>query len=240
MMGRLGVADDEPIENGLITRSLESAQKKIEGFNFDARKHVLEYDDVLNLQRKTVYERRRKILMGNREDVESELQTLIAGDEKLVALVDEKKKGFADDEFYKVVRRMFLQTIDMFWVEHLEVMEYTRGSVNLRAYGQRDPLVEYKKEGLRLFKEMQEAINAQIISLLGSLQTGAFSKEEAELREIQKQAKEIGGSDSAGVGMAFSAAKPVIKNAEGNKIGRNDPCYCGSGKKYKNCHGKGK
>ncbi|MDD5356551.1 MAG: preprotein translocase subunit SecA [Candidatus Pacebacteria bacterium] len=240
MMGRLGVKEDEPIENSLITRSLESAQKKIEGFNFDARKHVLEYDDVLNLQRKTVYERRRKILMGKREDIEAELATLIAGDEKLIALVEEKKKSFAEDEFYTVVRRMFLQTIDMFWVEHLEVMEYTRGSVNLRAYGQRDPLVEYKKEGLRLFKEMQEAINAQIISLLGSLQTGAFSKEEAELRAIQKQAKELGGSDSAGVGTAFTSAKPVIKNAEGKKIGRNDPCYCGSGKKYKNCHGKGK
>ncbi len=240
MMGRLGVADDEPIENSLITRSLESAQKKIEGFNFDARKHVLEYDDVLNLQRKTVYERRRRILIGDQNDVEAELTKLIAGDEKLTALVEEKRKSFSEDEFYKVVRRMFLQTIDMFWVEHLEVMEYTRGSVNLRAYGQRDPLVEYKKEGLRLFKEMQEAINAQIISLLGSLQTGAFSKEEAELRKIQQQAKEIGGSDSAGEGAAFTSAKPVIKNAEGEKIGRNDPCYCGSGKKYKQCHGKGK
>ena len=234
MMGRLNLPEDQAIENGLLTRSLESAQQKIEGFHSDARKHTLEYDDVLNYQRKIVYERRRKILTGNTEDIISALAEVISGNEEVQKIVDQKEKEIGKAEFYTAIKRLLLQTIDMFWVEHLEVMEYTRGSVNLRAYGQRDPLVEYKREGLRLFKEMQEAINAQVISLLPNIFSTALLEQEKALREVQAKAKLVSGSGEQN-------AAPIVqapKNESGEKVGRNDPCYCGSGKKFKNCHGK--
>ncbi len=229
MMTRLNVPEDEAIENGLITRQLEAAQKKIEGFNFDARKHVLEYDDILNLQRKTVYDRRRKILLGGKPEIDAELELLAAGNEATEKTIADKKAQLGDQEFYGVAKRLFLQTIDMLWVEHLEVMEYTRGSVTLRAYGQRDPLVEYKKEGLRLFREMQEAVNAQILSLLPHIGGGSFAAEEAQLKETQKQAQELGGSDKSSAAHAGAA----LPSAE--TVGRNDACPCGSGKKWKKC-----
>jgi preprotein translocase subunit SecA len=121
-----------------------------------------------------------------------------------------------------------LQAIDMFWVEHLEVMDYTRSSVNLRAYGQRDPLVEYKKEGLRLFREMQAAINNQIINLLPHVGGGIITPEAVVLKEVHEQAQTIGDGDG-------SKASPEAPKKPG--VGRNDTCPCGSGKKYKKCHG---
>jgi len=160
-MGRFGIPEDQPIENRLITRSLETAQTKIEGFNFDARKQVLEYDDVLNFQRKIVYERRRKVLLEDREAIDEYLAEIISLDEKVGQVVDDKKLALGETDFYKALRILILQATDMLWVEHLEVMDYLRGSVNLRAYGQRDPLVEYKKEGLRLFKEIYNVTESQ-------------------------------------------------------------------------------
>jgi preprotein translocase subunit SecA len=229
MMNRFGIPEDEPIENSLITRALENAQTKIEGFNFDARKNVLEYDDVLNFQRKTVYERRRKILTGGIEAVKEKLSE-IAVDENSQKIIAEKIIALGEEEFYRIARIIMLQAIDMFWVDHLEMMDYLRGSVNLRAYGQRDPLVEYKREGLGLFKEMQLAINAQVLSLLPHIGAGAFVAEEEKMKETQKNMKAAGAegkSDNAQI----SAKKK-------DEVGRNDPCPCGSGKKYKKCCGK--
>lgn len=228
MMGRLGVAEDEPIENSIITRSLETAQTKIEGFHFDSRKSVLEYDDVLNIQRKAVYARRRKLLVGDFSEIKDEVVDLVEGHLELEEKIEEKSKLVGENEFYDSCRRLFLQTIDMFWVEHLEMMDYMRGSVNLRAYGQRDPLVEYKKEGLRLFKDMQEGINREIREMLPNIGAHAFLKEEAELKETQKKMQLI---SDAGEGEK-EKAKPVVAE---NIPGRNDPCPCGSGKKYKYC-----
>ncbi len=232
MMQRFSIPEDEPIENSLITKSLESAQTKIEGFNFDARKHVLEYDDVLNFQRKTVYERRRKVLVGGIEAVKEKLAE-IASDENSAKIIAEKISTLGEEEFYRIARIIMLQAIDMFWVDHLEMMDYLRGSVNLRAYGQRDPLVEYKKEGLRLFKDMQEAINAQVLELLPHIGAGAFQQEEQKLKETEKSMKIAGG----GEGKSDNAS--VVKKSE---VGRNDSCPCGAinpetGKvyKYKNC-----
>jgi preprotein translocase subunit SecA len=228
MMNRLGMPEDEPIENSLITKSLESAQTKIEGFNFDARKHVLEYDDVLNFQRKTIYERRRKILTGTQDEVKEKIAEL-AYDEESQKMIEEKVKAFGEAEFYRIARILMLQAIDMFWVDHLEMMDYLRGSVNLRAYGQRDPLVEYKKEGLRLFKDMQESVNAEILRLLPHVGAGAFAQEEEKLKETQKGMK-LAGAEGKTDGNASSKKK--------DEVGRNDPCPCGSGKKYKKCCGK--
>ena len=234
LMGRLGIAEDVPIENRIITRSLETAQTKIEGFNFDSRKHVLEYDDVLNIQRKTVYSRRRKILTGALDDIEEELMLIVGDDEKLFKVIEEKEKLLGEEEFWKAVKRLFLQAIDMFWVDHLEMMDYLRSSVRLRAYGQRDPLVEYKREGLGLFKEMQEATNAQILEMLPNIGAGAFKNEEQRAREVQKQMKLI--TDEANQGRTLNQQKgPTLATPSGEKIGRNDACPCGSGKKYKKC-----
>lgn len=204
MMGRFGIPEDEPIENSLITKSLESAQSKIEGFNFDARKHVLEFDDVLNHQRHTVYERRRKVLVGKAADVDEFLLSISEEDEAVQNTVREKKELLGEEEFYKVVRRLILQTTDLFWVEHLEQMDYLRGSVNLRAYGQRDPLIEYRKEGLRLYKEMEEASADQILRLLSDAAAAAFVEKKgavalSERREGAATATE-GGSTPASIG----------------------------------------
>ncbi|HEY4488196.1 MAG TPA: preprotein translocase subunit SecA, partial [Candidatus Paceibacterota bacterium] len=155
VMGTFKIPEDEPIQNSMITRSLEKAQTRIEEINFDARKHVLAYDDVLNLQRQSIYGRRRTMLTGTNSDIDSELDALTLGEEAVQKVIETKKKEWGDD-FYREVRRLLLQGIDYLWVEHLEQMEYLRSSVNLRAYGQRDPLVEYKKEGLRLFNQMEE------------------------------------------------------------------------------------
>ncbi len=240
MMGRFGIAEDEPIENYLITRSLESAQTKIEGFNFDSRNHVLEYDDVLNFQRKTVYERRRKILLGDIGIIRAKLEE-VASDETYKSIVREKISSIGEEEFYRIIRIIMLQSIDMFWVDHLEMMDYLRSSVNLRAYGQRDPLVEYKKEGLKLFREMQEAINGQILNLLSHIGAGAFQAEEEKLKETQKNMK-LAGAEGVSDNKNPSQIKRQFDGA--GKVGRNDPCPCGAKKadgtpvKYKHCHGK--
>jgi len=260
LMNRLGMPEDQPIQNRMVSSALESAQTKIEGFNFDSRKHVLQYDDVLNTQRKAVYERRRVLLTGTPDTIEEKLNEVIDGaqegtslegafgaregarleyeptrtlKEKVSAgapdgirtIVDKKITEFGRERFLQVVRQLMLQVIDMFWVEHLELMDYTRSSVNLRAYGQRDPLVEYKKEGLRLFKEMQDAINNKILELLPHVAGGVITPAAPKLKEVRSDAESItAGSNTRGV---LVQKKP--------EVGRNDPCPCGSGKKYKNC-----
>ncbi|MFO0718742.1 MAG: preprotein translocase subunit SecA [Candidatus Paceibacterota bacterium] len=235
LMGRFGIPEDEPIQNRLITRSLETAQTKIEGFNFDARKHVLEFDNVLNYQRKIVYERRRKILFSTKEDLVEYMTSLTEGlseDEK-TKILEKIKLINSDDAFALTVRRLILQAIDMFWIEHLEIMDYMRSSVNLRAYGQRDPLVEYKREGLRLFKEMEDATQNEILKLFPNIESNLYFKEQENLKEVHKQASIIGSGDGGN-----RAVVGAVRNEQGEKVGRNDPCPCGSGKKYKQCHGK--
>lgn len=168
VMGTFKIPEDEPIYNSMITRSLEKAQSRIEELNFDARKHVLAYDDVLNIQRQSVYGRRRELLTGSDEAVDAELALAVAGDESKLAAIAERK-SMSGNAYYPNIRRMLLQGIDFLWVEHLEAMEYLRSSVNLRAYGQRDPLVEYKKEGLKLYQAMEESYRAQVEGVVANL-----------------------------------------------------------------------
>jgi preprotein translocase subunit SecA len=197
MMGRFGIPEDEPIQNGIINRSLETAQNRIEGFNFDARKHVLEYDDVMNLHRKTVYTRRSKMLLGSDTDVLAELDSILdPNDADFLSKIEEKKKTMGSDVFVKHVRALFLQTIDMLWVEHLEAMDYLRGSVNLRAYGQRDPLVEYKKESTLLFKNLIVSINAHVISVIPSLGATVDVHEAKARAEMEDAARIISSTGS--------------------------------------------
>ena len=234
LMGRFGMAEDQPIENSLITRSLETAQTKIEGFNFDSRKHVLEYDDVLNYQRKMIYAKRRDILLGDNEMVRTKLDEIIAEDPDMTKVVEEKILLMGVEEFYRIAKILLLQSIDMFWVDHLEIMDYTRSSVNLRAYGQRDPLVEYKKEGLRLFREMNEAVDDQVLKILPNIGAGAYSRQEQELKDTQKHMVMAGGGTSDKDG---NKENVIVLGKKEDKVGRNDLCPCGSGKKYKKCHG---
>ena len=245
VMGRFGIPEDEPVENRIITRSLETAQTKIEGFNFDSRKHILEYDDVLNHQRGLVYERRRKILTGGPGAVDEYLVLLSdsplskgaaessrSGDVTNFIKVIESKKQQLGSDFSPAIQRLILQTIDLFWVEHLEVMDYLRGSVNLRAYGQRDPLVEYKKEGLRMFKEMEENIITQVMNVLPHVGGAILAPEQIKLQEVHEQAQLIGSGDEESDSKHQGNVHRVSNEP---KVGRNDPCYCGSGRKYKQC-----
>lgn len=155
MMGRLGIAEDEPIQSRMVSRALESAQEKIEGVNFDSRKHVLGFDDVLNVQRSTIYARRRNVLMGNAEGVleyTAEHVLVARGDQ---SIIDTKRAELGDAVFTGMTQRLLLQAYDMFWIEHLETMEHLRNSVNLRSYGGRDPFIEFRREGLKLFRALE-------------------------------------------------------------------------------------
>lgn len=215
MMGRLGIPEDEPIQNKIITRSLESAQTKIEGFNFDARKHVLEFDNVLNTQRTSMYNRRRTILTGSNADLQAEITRIVGDNTQLQTAINERREALGDEDFYASVRRLMLQTIDTFWVDHLEEMGYLRSSVNLRAYGQRDPLIEYKKEGLHLYEAMKEGIDEQIAKMLPQVGSGALAAAEAQMKETVKKAKLISGKTDT------SETKQQPQRTE-EKIGRND------------------
>jgi preprotein translocase subunit SecA len=224
MMGKLGVEEDQPIQNSIISRTLENAQAKIEGFHFDSRKHTLEYDDLMNHQRNVVYARRRTMLSGTEEEILNFLSTLYPTYPDLEQVIAQKRSEFGDTAFFETVRRIALYTTDNLWVEHLETMEYTRSSVNLRAYGQRDPLIEYKKEGLRLFRDMEVVFKEQVYSLVKTIHL----TDNNVAPEVQENKQIILSSDEN--------SGPVQASA-GDKIGRNDPCPCGSGKKYKKCHG---
>jgi preprotein translocase subunit SecA len=185
VMGTFGIPEDEPIHNGMITRSLEKAQTRIEELNFDARKHVLAYDDVLNIQRQSIYARRRALLTGESDQIDAVLSELSEGDESFRSAIVSKKNDLGAS-FYPTVRRLLLQGIDYLWVEHLEAMEYLRSSVNLRAYGQRDPLVEYKKEGLHLFQQMEETYKEQVFQTLKNM--GAAPAVSAPMRSVAQSA----------------------------------------------------
>lgn len=219
MMGRFGIPEDQPIENGVITRSLESAQKKIEGFHFDSRKHVLAYDNVLNQQRVIIYEKRRKLLLGSITDVQELAQELIAFIPEVEEQIALRIKEYGEEAWYEVMRKLMLQVNDVLWVEHLEVMQHTRSSVGLRAYGQQDPLIEYRKEGLRLFREMQEASFHRVAELVPTVRTEAVEREEEALKKAQARIALGGGSSEVARVAEEIAHTPIVS---GTKIGRNE------------------
>ncbi|MDD6133574.1 MAG: preprotein translocase subunit SecA [Selenomonadaceae bacterium] len=317
MMDKLGMEEDEPIEHKLITNSIEHAQKKVEARNFDIRKHVLEYDDVMNQQREVMYGERRKILTGDnlRENImgmvkhiikdemnqyaneqlypeEWQLDGLIEDAEKIYAPAGRLKKEelsamsrddlkeelekvaeegyhqrellFGEENMRELEKVVMLRVVDNKWMEHLDHMDMLREGINLRAYGQRNPLVEYKIEALDMFEEMEAAIQDQIASMMYHVsiitpdqQQAMEAQQEGEapaVNETQKQKLEktieqqrsqlsdhlqnAQASHGDEVSAAGAKKKPVTN--DGQKVGRNDPCPCGSGKKYKNCCGRNK
>ncbi len=184
IVGALGLKEDEAIQNRTISKQLENAQAKVEGFHFDGRKSILDYDNVLSYQRDTVYERRQKILFGDEEYIQGLHDAVFEVDNELRTKILEKKEQMTDEQFQGLFKRIALYVNDSLWMEHLQVMDYTRQSVNLRAYGQREPLVEYKKEGLRLFQEMGFMFNHKVAEMLAHVDvqvvTGAAQKESTE------------------------------------------------------------
>ena len=210
LMGFLKLPEDEAIETKLISGVIESAQSKIEGMNFDMRKHLLDYDDVLNRHREVIYKKRREML--EIENFRAKIENWLKDADEKKAF-DEKVKELGEN-FDSVAKLISLRTLDTLWVEHLEAMEHLRDSVRLRAYGQQDPLVEYKNEGHKMFQNLLKMIESSIVQ---TLFRASLTKE------------------------PMPAPQPVTTNltklSQPSKVGRNDPCPCGSGKKFKQCHG---
>jgi preprotein translocase subunit SecA len=225
VMGTFKIPEDEPLESRLITRSLETAQKRIEGFNFDARKQVLAYDDVLNTQRLSVYARRRTALLGTAEEVEAIAKEAVASAalnegapaDELLKAFDAKKEEVGSEAFAALLRRVILQVTDAFWLEQLETMEYLRRSVSLRAYGQRDPLIEYRREGLILFKNMEAGIDRAIAEAIPRIMPADDARIRAEEERVRRAMIAASGLGDDGTP---AASEPVVNR--GAQHGRND------------------
>ncbi len=214
VMGTFKIPEDEPIESRLITKSLETAQKRIEGFNFDSRKQVLAYDNVLNTQRLSVYAERRTALLGTDEEMEAYLRELVGHAEGMLPVYEAKLEKLGKETFLPLMRRLVLQVTDAFWLEHLESMDYLRRSVSLRAYGQRDPLIEYRREGLGRYNEMREATRNALVEALPRIEPA----DEERIREEEERTRQALMTASM-AGTESVANEPIKK---GDDYGRND------------------
>jgi preprotein translocase subunit SecA len=220
LMGTFGIPADQPIEMKLISRQLESAQTRIEGFHFDARKQVLAYDDVLNQQRIAIYNRRRRLLAQDLDEVTQVVSEITQANVEAGAQITSKQAEYGEATTTALLARLALQTIDTLWVDHLELMSHVRSSVNLRAYGQRDPLIEYRKEGTHLFLELQENILKRITEVLPQLQPAIIEREEiAHQKQAEAALKASEAAARAQAGIAPMKAEPRVAAAT---PGRND------------------
>jgi len=198
LMAKLKIPEDTPIQHRMISRNLEKAQEKIEGFNFDARKHVLSYDDVLAKHRKVIYNRRGKILMRDSEYINQLWNTeVVARAGESLGVITEKRSELEDEMFTELFARISLQSLDRLWMEHLEIMDQARRGVGLRAYGQREPLVEYAKEALRLYRELEGVFYADVVKFFANVDTESIGQTiaseddaEVELTDEEKLAEE--------------------------------------------------
>lgn len=221
MMGSFGIPEDQPIENSLITNALERAQRKIEGFNFDARRQVLKYDDVLDKQRKAVYKKRDRILHADEAELKEFLDEL-ADDASFQNAVEEKLETLDEEQFLQAVQKISLQAIDTLWVEHLDAMDEMKNSVRLRSYGQEDPVVIYKKEGKRMFENLLDNVDDQIRKLVPKVGEGEFKRERAKLRATKERAEraEKRGGNNKQKPQPATSDQPT--HPDGSDIGRND------------------
>ena len=287
LMQRLGMEEGVPIEHGMVSRAIERAQKQVEGRNFEARKHLLEYDDVMNKQRASIYSLRRNILEGREgreyilnasEDIVDYLiethfppdnsseepnltefwaeiydffgidqksltiDAATAGRETLKSeLIEaarkryEEKEAMVGTEIMRVHEKyLLLQVIDAQWKDHLLVLDHLKEGIGLRGYGQRDPLIEYKRESFDLFQSMMERIQDRVVKYLWKIEVVVEGREEAAPARLRR------APEPPRQNLMFSGAPkemPVPIRRREEKVGRNDPCPCGSGKKYKKCHG---
>ena len=234
MMERLGIDEDTPIEHGMISRAIEKAQKKVEEYHFGIRKQVLEFDDVMNKQRETIYALRRRILEGKdlKVKIVEMIDQMAAGQPEeeragfragLISEYEAKEQEIGAENMRQVEKMVMLQVIDTAWIEQLHNMDVLREGIGLRGWGGKDPLIEYKIEGYSMFQEMMREAREQIISLILKVQiTGGETRQAAPKRRALTY------------GAPTQEAKPApVRTAA--SVGRNDPCPCGSGKKYKKC-----
>ncbi len=288
LMNTLRVDDDVPIENRLVSKALESAQKRIESHNFDLRKQVLQYDDVMNRHRESIYGRRRQILENQQlrdeilEMIMAEMKATVAAhidakteeidrsklfailgawlplegnhrrqvekvrddelEKELIKLAEHsyqaKEKQFGKEDMRTIERMVYLQTLDRLWMQHLENMQHLREGIRWRAIGQRDPLSEYKREAFGQFNNLNAAIEREVAMTMFKIAPVEVppTQLETELTQAADQAtfakEDTGGSADEQKPKTVTTAKPVRKT---DKVGRNDPCPCGSGLKYKKC-----
>ena len=276
LMGKMGMEEDQPIEHKWVSKAIESSQKKVEGHNFDIRKHILEYDDVNNKQRTEIYAFRREILASEsldeniREMTENVLDDLLAihcpesqhmeewdikslkdalygqfsiyldldfenFDDLRAKIMDninqtyeQKKLEIGAETFRYLEKMILLQVLDVQWKDHLLSMDHLKEGVGLRGYGQRDPLIEYKKEAFEIFADLSDRVAAEVIARLMKVQV---RREDALERQFAPKPARMTLGRGSGEG---GKPQTVVKDS---KIGRNDPCVCGSGKKYKKCCG---
>jgi preprotein translocase SecA subunit len=286
LMDRLGMEEGEPIEHRLITRAVANAQSKVEGHNFDIRKHLLEYDDVLNQQREIVFGRRRDILadanlkqemlemaesvaaglceqFASKEIPPEEWDWSILGEsllrtfnmrleiseeqkrevtpealeQRIVELVHQaysaREQAFTPPVQRQLEKLVTLQTLDALWKDHLLSMDHLKEGISLRGYAQKNPLQEYKREGFALFEGMMTRLEADVVEKVFTVQ---LARQE-DVQRLQEQRRPQPAQMVMSGGGAPAAARKVTVRREADKIGRNDPCPCGSGKKYKKCHG---
>jgi preprotein translocase subunit SecA len=223
MMGSFGIPEDQPIENRMITNALERAQRKIEGFNFDARRQVLQYDDVLDTQRKAVYTKRDRILHADTDGMKKVLLDIADDDKQFKQVVEKKLSELDEEQFLNTAQKISLQAVDMLWVEHLDTMDETKNSSRLRSYGKEDPVVVYKQEGKRLFENLMDNIDEQIRKLVPNIGEGEFKRERAKLQASKQkveQAEKKGGG--GGEKKPQPATSDTPTHPDGTEIGRND------------------
>ena len=280
LLEKLGLDDETPIEHRMLTKSIENAQKKVEGKNFGIRKHVLEYDDVMNKQREIIYAERRRVLSG--ENLQDQIQMMMrdvitesvalytdekeefdhvgyrahmyrkylpggviddlnfaemtssealeATYERLLALYTEKEEFIGSERMREVERVILLQSVDNHWIDHIDAMDQLRQGIGLRAIGQIDPVIAYKMEGFDMFDEMNKLIREDSVSYLFNIQIEVPVERKAVVDVDSLESPDMDGVDR-------KPSKSTPEHVE-EKIGRNDLCPCGSGKKYKNCCGK--
>jgi preprotein translocase subunit SecA len=233
VMNRFGIAEDVPLESGLVSRSIESAQKRVEGYNFDLRKHLVEYDDVVNKHREIAYTIRRKLLAGGEEMESFLLAKLSAYSTKLEEIWAKYKKEFAGD-WLKIAQQLSLQSFDVLWIEHIDTMDELRRGIGLRGYGGRDPLVEYKNEARLMFDRLISEIWSALAQRLERIEIKRKEKVPAPAPRpvaLHHPTANMGQETDKEV---IGSSQPATGKKE--KLGRNDPCWCGSGKKWKKCH----
>lgn len=241
IMDRLGLDENTPIENSLVSRSIEQAQKRVEGHNFDIRKRLVEYDDVMNKQREVIYKIRARFLYACEKSAQGSLREEFT--EWLTPRLNEEVRlslTSAEEKFGEIwwdfIKQMSLQVIDMLWMEHLDTMEDLREGIGLRGYGGSDPLVEYKREGHKLFELLVGTIfttlSERIIKSLEVPITPDLVDKQPVPREV------VYRHQSPELGVAEEAAEVRTVQRVAKTVGRNDQCPCGSGKKYKKCHGR--
>ena len=292
IMDWAGMEDDVPIENGMINKSIENAQVKVESYHFDMRKHLVEYDDVVNTHRDVIYNERNKVLSG--ADLKSNIQEMLG--EQLSEIVHETlgdgrpanwdidgflsevgtilppppdlmdydgitrmgldriedillihaeslygqmEEAIGREDMAEIERRLMLQAIDANWVQHLTTMENLRQGIGLYAYGQRDPLVMYKKQGMEQFQNLQRKIQSDIVHMVFRIQLPFNQPTNGRAQSVPPRGRTAARQPSreTAVSRVGNAGRSETRASTGQKVGRNQPCPCGSGKKYKRCHG---